>query len=193
LTSAGVTFAAVDLGADSGRVVARAPRRAGRCRSRSSTASPTARPLPDGLHWNLLELFSDTLEGFAQALRSARWTASGSTPGAATTACSTAPRSLLGLPFHYRDERTRGMIATRPGARRAGQELYAVTGIQTMPINTIFQLLVGGRRGRGRVAERIALVPDLFGLWLTGTLANEITAASTTGLLDARSGAWARP
>ena len=42
------------------------------------------------------------------------------------------------------------------------------------------------------LAERIGLVPDLFGLWLTGELANEVTAASTTGLLDARSGGWAR-
>ena len=61
-----------------------------------------------------------------------------------------------------------------------------------MPINTIFQLLSEADEAAARAAERIALVPDLFGLWLTGTLANEITAASTTGLLDARSGGWAR-
>ena len=76
---------------------------------------------------------------------------------------------------------------------RVGRDkLYSVTGIQTMPINTIFQLLAEADGAAARAAERIALVPDLFGLWLTGTLVNEITAASTTGLLDARSGGWAR-
>ena len=56
-------------------------------------------------------------------------------------------------------------------------------------------LPAAGRRAarpRWRRRERIALVPDLFNLWLTGELANESTAASTTGLLDARAGTWAR-
>ena len=95
---------------------------------------------------------------------------------------------VLGLPFHYRDARTDGMVA-RAHARVPAEELYAVTGIQTMPINTVFQLLADERTA---VAERIALVPDLLSYWLTGELVNEITNASTTGLLDARAGTWAR-
>ena len=47
---------------------------------------------------------------------------------------------VLGLPFHYRDARTAGMIE-RAFDRVAAEDLYAVTGIQTMPINTVFQLL----------------------------------------------------
>ena len=98
---------------------------------------------------------------------------------------------MLGLPFHYRDERTAGMIG-RAHARVPREELYAVTGIQTMPINTVFQLLADEGSAALRAAEHIALVPDLLALWLTGELTNEATAASTTGLLDARTGAWAR-
>ena len=71
-------------------------------------------------------------------------------------------------------------------------DLYATTGIQTMPINTVFQLLADEGAPALRDAEHIALVPDLFALWLTGELRNEATAASTTGLLDARTGGWAR-
>ena len=61
-----------------------------------------------------------------------------------------------------------------------------------MPINTVFQLLADEGSAALAAAERIALVPDLLALWLTGEATNESTAASTTGLLDARSGGWAR-
>ena len=61
-----------------------------------------------------------------------------------------------------------------------------------MPINTVFQLLADEGSPALAGAERIALVPDLLALWLSGELANEATAASTTGLLDAASGTWAR-
>jgi len=86
---------------------------------------------------------------------------------------------VLGLPFHYRDERTAGAC---------GIGGYEVTGIQDMPINTVYQLLADDRV---RDADAIALVPDLLAYWLSGELANERTNASTTGLLDARTGEWA--
>ena len=97
---------------------------------------------------------------------------------------------MLGLPFHYRDGRTEGMVE-RALARVPGRELYATTGIQTMPINTVFQLLADEGSAALAAAERIALVPDLLALGCRGELANERTNASTTGLLDARSGGWA--
>ncbi|MGH2862377.1 MAG: rhamnulokinase [Solirubrobacteraceae bacterium] len=59
-----------------------------------------------------------------------------------------------------------------------------------MPINTIFQLCADEGSGALAAAERIALIPDLIGKWLTGTLANELTVASTTGLLEATSPRW---
>jgi rhamnulokinase len=83
-------------------------------------------------------------------------------------------------------------MVERAHARLAREDLYAVAGIQTMPINTVFQLLADEGSPALAAAERIALVPDLFALWLGGGLANEATAASTTGLLDARTGGWAR-
>jgi rhamnulokinase len=98
---------------------------------------------------------------------------------------------VLGVPFHYRDDRTRGMVE-RAHARVSREDLYGVTGIQTLPINTIFQLLADEGSPALAAAERIALVPDLINLWLTGALANESTIASTTGLLDASRGTWAR-
>ena len=39
-------------------------------------------------------------------------------------------------------------------------------------------------------AERALLIPDLFGYWLTGQAAAELTNASTTGLLDVTARHW---
>ena len=63
---------------------------------------------------------------------------------------------MLGLPFHYRDERTDGMVER--ARARAGDDAYAITGIQTMPINTVFQLLADDGSAALSDAARIALV-----------------------------------
>jgi rhamnulokinase len=55
----------------------------------------------------------------------------------------------------------------------------------------VFQLLADAGSAALDAARGIALVPDLLTLWLCGELANERTAASTTGLLEARTGEWA--
>jgi len=181
-------FAAIDLGASSGRVVT------GRLDGGRMTLAEAHRfpnrpvHLPDGLRWNLLHLFTEALEGLRRAgpVRSVGVDAWG-----VDYALLDGAGRVLGLPFHYRDGRTAGM-AERAFARVPAAELYAVTGIQTMPINTVFQLLADAGTPALAAAERIALVPDLLALWLSGELANEVTAASTTGLLDAARGTWAR-
>jgi rhamnulokinase len=184
-------FAAVDLGAESGRVVL------GRIDGRSVSLEVVHRfvnrsvRLPDGLHWNLIGLFADTLEGLGRAAASSPLAGIGVDAWGVDYGLLDRDGRLLGLPFHYRDTRTQGMVA-RVHARVNREELYRVTGIQTMAINTIFQLMAQAGEPATELAERIGLVPDLFGLWLTGELANEVTAASTTGLVDARSGEWAR-
>jgi rhamnulokinase len=179
-------FAAIDLGAESGRVVL------GSFDGERVTLDVAHRfenrpvQLPDGLRWNLLALFTEALAGLRGLDADLRGIAV-DTWGVDYALLDGSGR-VLGLPFHYRDPRTDGMIA-RADERVPRAERYAVTGIQTMPINSVFQLLADDRAAS---AERIALVPDLLAYWLSGELANEVTNASTTGLLDARSGTWAR-
>ena len=184
-------FAAIDLGAESGRVVVGRLAR-GRVSLEVVHRFPN-RPvrLPDGLRWNLLALFGEVLDGLERAEPSAELRGVGVDAWGVDYALLDGRGRVLGLPFHYRDRRTEGMIA-RAHARVPRDKLYAVTGIQTMPINTVFQLLADEGSRALDAAECIALVPDLFALWLTGEFANEATAASTTGLLDARTGKWAR-
>ena len=180
------TYAAIDLGASSARTfTGRLCDGAVELRERRRTPNRPVR-LPDGLHWDVLHLFAEAL-GSLQA--------AGPLQGVGVDGWGVdyglldGRNRLLGLPYHYRDERTAGMVE-RAHARVAGEQAYAATGIQTMPINTVFQLLADEGSAALAAAEHLAMIPDLFALWLSGELANERTNASTTGLLDARSGGW---
>ncbi len=187
----GHTFVAVDLGAESGRVVA------GRFEDGAVGLEEvhrfSNRPLwlPDGLHWDVLGLFRECLDGIGRAGRRYRLSGVAVDSWGVDYGLLDERGRILGLPYHYRDPRTEQWV------RRAGElispaDLYARTGIQTLRINTLYQLLAERDSAALREAARIAMIPDLAAFWLCGELANERTVASTTGLLDARTGNWAR-
>lgn len=103
--------------------------------------------------------------------------------------CSDGEGGLLGNPFHYRDARNDAGVES-VHRRMSPADLYAVNGLQFLPFNTVYQLAAEQDAGRMGVAERLLLIPDLLGYFLTGVLCAERTNASTTGLLDIRSGTW---
>jgi rhamnulokinase len=180
-------YAAVDLGATSGRVVTGSLHEGHVELEEVHRFDNRPVRLPDGLRWNVLHLFTETLAGLRRAGELA---GVGVDTWGVDYALLDRDDRVLGLPYHYRDDRTDGMVE-RAFERVPAEQLYAATGIQTMPINTIFQLLADEGSAALQAAEHIALVPDLLALWLCGERANERTNASTTGLLDARSGEWA--
>ncbi|MEY2471974.1 MAG: rhamnulokinase [Actinomycetota bacterium] len=94
---------------------------------------------------------------------------------------------LVAPPFSYRDPRTDGWraIAERLGEKR----LYAETGVQLMPINTIFQLAVHDRDEMARAAH-VLMLPELLVHHLTGAITAETTSAGTTGLVSLHTGTW---
>lgn len=98
---------------------------------------------------------------------------------------------LLELPYHYRDRRNAAAMAEAL-AIVPGEEIYAATGVQLMPINTIFQLFAATRDSPDVVeaARRFVMIPDLFNYWLTGEIACEYTDASTTQLMNPATRAW---
>jgi len=100
---------------------------------------------------------------------------------------------LLGNPVHYRDARTEGMIeeACKIVPKK---EIYERTGIQFMKFNTIYQLL-SMKLNNSPILEKaktMLLVPDLLNYFLTGEKITEYTIASTTQMLDPRTGGWAK-
>ena len=96
---------------------------------------------------------------------------------------------LLGNPVHYRDTRTDGVMQ-RVLRDLPAEELYAATGLQLLPFNTIFQLVAARDTAQSAAARTLLLIPDLIAYWLTGQIGAERTNASTTQLLDVRDGNW---
>ncbi|MGW4007313.1 rhamnulokinase, partial [Streptomyces nigra] len=98
--------------------------------------------------------------------------------------------ALLGNPVHYRDARTDGVARTLWETVPA-DELYAATGLQYAPFNTLYQLAAARNSAQLAQAERLLLIPDLMAYWLTGEQGTELTNASTTQLIDPRTRDWA--
>ena len=177
------TVAAVDLGATSGRVMLGhvGPNE---LRLEAVNRFPnTPVQTPDGLHWNILELYSAVVEGLKLAARvSSGLSSIGIDSWAVDYGLLRADR-LLGIPFHYRDSRTAAGVSS-VHERVPFVELYAENGLQFLPFNTLYQLEAERAGGLLDLADQALLVPDLMAFWLTGARVAESTNASTTGLLS---------
>ncbi|ORT56470.1 rhamnulokinase family protein [Streptomyces sp. CB03238] len=144
--------------------------------------------LAEGLRWDVLGLYAGVIDG----LRAAGPVDSvGIDSWAVDHGLLDADGALLGNPVHYRDGRTEG-VAEKVWARVPAAELYAVTGIQYAPFNTLYQLVAAQGTAGLAAARRLLLIPDLITYWLTGRQGTELTNASTTQLIDPRTGDWAR-
>ena len=182
--------AAVDLGATSGRVML------GYVGHNELRLVPVSRfpngpvEAPDGsLHWNVTGLYEHAVAGLHVAGRQEPELVSAAVDSWAVDYALLSGGRMLGEPFHYRDARTARGVADVHG-RVSGTELYAATGLQHLPFNTVFQLTEDAAAGRLAAADSFLLVPDLLGYWLTGTAVAERTNASTTGLYNVQTGEW---
>lgn len=100
---------------------------------------------------------------------------------------------MLQNPYHYRDARTAGVM--REVFRKVSkEEIYWATGIQFMPINTLYQLFAAARQTPFllKAARKLITIPDLFHYWLTGNAVCEFSNATTTQLVNPLTRTWAR-
>lgn len=143
----------------------------------------------DTLHWDVLRLHAEILN----SLRAATGIESvGVDTWGVDFALLGRGGTLLGNPRHYRDPHTEGAMELA-FAKVPKADIYRRTGLQFMRINSLYQLLAL-QRDRSPlldVAESILFIPDLFHYFLTGTIANEYTDASTSQLLDPHTRGWA--
>jgi rhamnulokinase len=181
------TFAAVDLGAASGRVM-HATVGPGRLDLTEVARFDNVPVRVDGtLHWDALRIYRGIVDG----LRAAGPVDSvGLDSWAIDYGLLDADGRLLGNPVHYRDERTDGVME-QVLTQVPAADIYATTGLQFLPFNTIFQLVAARDTAQLAAATRLLMIPDLLAYWLTGSVGAERTNASTTQLLDVRSGNWA--
>ena len=184
------TAVAVDLGAENGRVLAGSIRN-GRVVTREVHRFPNVSVrLPDALYWDVLHIFGEIREGLRLAASTDEIRSVGVDTWGVDFALLDDRGRLLSNPVHYRDKRTsRGVDQVERRLSRA--DVYAATGIQFMPINTLNQLAAMLEDPLLEAADSMLLVPDLFNYWMSGREAAERTFASTTQMYDPTKREWA--
>jgi rhamnulokinase len=186
-------FVAVDLGASSGRLMV------GEWDGRRFELEELHRFANGGvsvrgsIEWDVLRLWSEILAGLTKF----RVKFGGVPAGIAVDAWGVdfglldKHGRLLGNPTCYRDARTNGVPA-KVFARVSEAEIFAATGVQTMQINTLFQLAAMEDDSRLAGAETLLMIPDLFSYFLCGEKRVEYTEASTTQMYRLGAGDWDR-
>lgn len=180
------SLVAVDLGATSGRVIA------GHV-SADSIHHEVVHRFPNGpvdfagaLHWDVTGLFGHVLDGLATASAQGPLLSIGVDSWAVDYGLFR-DDTLLAEPFHYRDERT-ALGVSRIHQALPFDRLFQRNGLQFLSFNTIYQLAAEEWTGVAGSATSLLLIPDLVNFWLTGQRGMELTNASTTGLINPRTG-----
>jgi rhamnulokinase len=193
--SANLSFLAVDLGASSGRVMD--------CRWDGARFElqelhrfPNAGVrVGESLHWDALRIWSEIQVGLMKfrALRSEIPTGIGVDAWGVDFALLDERDRLIGNPHHYRDARTKG-VPEQVSSAMSGRDLFQATGVQTMEINTAFQLasMVATQDGQLLSAHTLLMIPDFFQFLLCGAKNVEYTEATTTETYNLRARRWSR-
>ena len=185
------SYLAFDLGAESGRAVL-AHLRAGILSVEELHRFPN-QPIKEGdsLRWDVRKLWEEMCKALA-SIKDTELAGIGVDAWGVDYALLGERGELLENPYHYRDRRTEGVME-EVSRRVPKEEIYRVTAIQFMPINTLFQLYAAMRDTPATLASAKTLltIPDLFNYWLTGNAVCEFTNATTTQLVDAKRRNWA--
>jgi rhamnulokinase len=185
------TVLAVDLGAESGRVMA--VKYDGRSLHLEELYRfPNTTVTINGtLHWDFLRLWRDIQAGIEKG-KSLNPASIGVDTWGVDFGLLDKQGNLIGNPVHYRDGRTANMME-KAFNKVSQADIFAQTGIQFMPINTLYQLLslVESNSPQLQIAATFLTSPDLLNYWLAGTKVSEFSIATTTQLFNPTTGAWA--
>jgi rhamnulokinase len=185
------TYLALDFGAASGRAIL------AQLHSGVLVTEEVRRfknePLESGgsLYWDVSRLWWE-VQSVLESLKETDLTSIGVDAWGVDYALLGERGELLQNPYHYRDPRTNGVMQEVFG-KVAREEIYWATGIQFMPINTIYQLYAAMRDTPAllKTANQLVMIPDLFHYWLTGKAVCEYTNATTTQLVNPVTRTWA--
>ncbi len=188
-------YLAADIGAGSGRVIAAILENGILSLEEVNRFDNQSIDLDGSLYWQAIRIFSSIKEGIALAVE--RYGDSIRSVGVDTWGVDYGlldkRKRLLGIPYCYRDDRTIGSVE-KANAVLSSEERFAITGIQSMPFNTLYQLIAEQGEDGGWLdsAGDLLFMPDLINYWLCGVAENEVTIASTSEMLDARTGTWSK-
>lgn len=187
-------FLAVDLGAESGRVIAGLfdGRRVQLDELHRFSNGPVS--VAGTRRWDLIGLWKEILDGLhkAAAKYGKKIVSVGVDTWGVDYVLLSARGEMLGQPYNYRDPRTDG-IMEHAFTRVPKKDIFAATGLQFMPINTLYQVISMQLQDPEllAMADKFLMVPDFFHWLLCGSKVVEFTNATTTQFFDPLRRSWA--
>ena len=191
-----VSYIAVDLGAESGRVMLGSL-------ADSKLRLEEVRRFDNGpievngtLRWDFDRLLAEIKAGIGQAVagNGNDIAAIGIDSWGVDFGLLGADGHLIEPPYHYRDSRTNGMMDTA-FELMPKRDIYQNTGIQFMQLNSLYQLFAMSICDAATLAraKRLLFMADLFAYFLCGRAFGEYTLASTSQMMDMSTGRWSEP
>jgi len=184
-------FFAIDLGATSGRTIV-GTLRDGKIEQRELTRFANNLIETGGhVYWDIFALYNEIIKGLKQAAdEQLTITSIGIDTWGVDFVCVAADGAILRNPIAYRDPHTFGVMEDYFEHAIDSKTVYEKTGIQFMNFNSLFQLYAMRLNGDRALehAGRILFVPDALTYMLTGNMVCERTIASTSQMLDPRTG-----
>jgi rhamnulokinase len=190
-------YIAIDLGAESGRVIV------GVLENERLRLEETHRFLhepvwlPTGLHWDISGIWREIVHGLR---KTAEWAATndvelisvGADAWGVDWALIDDGGELVGLPHAYRDPRNPPAYE-QVLAQLGSERIYRTTGIQFMPLNSLYSLYAHKLADPAafKSAAQLLFIPDLIHYWLSGNCVVEATIASTSQMINCHTGQWA--
>jgi rhamnulokinase len=190
-------YLAIDLGAESGRVIIGVLREDRLELEEAHRFLHECIWLPTGLHWDISGIWREITIGLRKG---AGWAKANGVElvsvGVDTWGVDWAlvdkAGELVGLPHAYRDPRNQPAYEEVVG-KLGADRIYQTTGIQFMPLNSLYSLYAHQQADADalKLADTLLFIPDLFHYWLSGERTVEATIASTSQMIDCRTGGWA--
>lgn len=185
-------YIAFDLGAESGRAMLITIADGKVNLEEAHRFANLPQRLPSGYHWNLLDLWRNLVDGLGRAAELAKQNnidivSLGADTWGLDFGLLGKSGQLLSLPYAYRDERCHDAYAAVVD-KLGDRAIYDATGIQFMPMNTLFQLYAQYQAEPSSLesADRLLMMPDLLHYFFCGEKVNEATDASTTQIVNPR-------
>ncbi len=186
-----MNYLALDLGAGSGRAIL------GTIKDRKLQLKEILRfenesvQLNNTIYWNFLSLFSSIKKSIALAQKDYDIKGIAVDTWGVDFGLIDKSGKLIANPVSYRDARSEG-TSKEVLKLISKEELYRISGIQLMEINTLFQLYALQKENDSvfEITNKLLFIPDLVNYFLTGKMANEYTIASTSQLLNAQTRNW---
>jgi len=189
-------FLAVDLGAESGRVMA-GIWNGKKLRLEEIYRFPNGSvALGESIRWDVLRLWAEIQNGLTLAGKKfgKQIVSVGADTWGVDFVLLNKQEEILGLPYHYRDARTRGSLE-RAFKKVPRVEIFAQTGLQFMELNSLYQLLAWQEHSPAILdaADTLLFMPDFLHWAMCGVKQAEFTIASTSQCVHPLKRDWSLP